>query len=210
MVLAKHAVHRFPRATFLMKNIRLRVAALATFAAVALSTVTACGRQDAPTAAPADTTATPVVFTAEQQQLLGGIGELVGGLLTKPNLGLLPCSSPNYGTQSKVIGRAGGVITVGPHSLIVPPNALDKNVTIKATAPKGSRIEVRFEPHGLKFRYGAALTLSYKHCLLPPLTPSIVYVDSKGRILEHIPSLGILKSTVTGKIDHFSGYAVAD
>jgi hypothetical protein len=194
-----------------MKTIRLRVAALATFAAVALTTVAGCARQDAPTAAPTDTVAaTAVVFTPEQQQLLGGLGELVGGLLTKPNLGLLPCYTPSYGTTSKTIGRAGGVITVGPHSLIVPPNALDQNVTIKASAPKGSRIEVRFEPHGLKFRYGAALTLSYKHCLLPPLTPGIVYVDSRGRILEQIPSLGILKSTVTGKIDHFSGYAVAD
>jgi hypothetical protein len=210
MVLAKHAVHRFPRTTFLMKTIRFRVAALATLAVVALSTVAACGRQDAPTAAPTDTAATAVVFTPEQQQLLGGIGELVGGILSKPNLGLLPCSSPNFGSSTKTIGRAGGVITVGPHSLIIPPNALDKNVTIKATAPKGGRIEVRFEPHGLKFRYGSALTLSYKHCLLPPLAPRIVYVDSKGRILENIPSLGILKSTVTGKIDHFSGYAVAD
>lgn len=173
-------------------HIRLRHAA-AMLAAVALATVAACSRSDAPTAARSQAVgAAPV-----SQELLG--------------LGLFSCQTPSYGSVTKTIGPEGGVIAVGPHSLVVPPQALARPVSITATAPKGSNVRVDFEPHGLQFARSAALTLSYKHCLLPPLTPSIVYVDGNLRILELVPSLGsTLTRQVVGKIDHFSGYIVAD
>jgi hypothetical protein len=194
-----------------MKTTRFRVL-FGTLAAAALTAVAACGRADAPT----QSAPTPVVATAEispdsAQKLLGGLGDLVGGVLTQPNLGLLSCPTPSYGSVTKTIGREGGVIVVGPHSLVIPSGALAKDVRITATAPKGNGVRVDFEPHGLRFERSTALTLSYRHCLLGPLSPSIVYVDGRLRILEVIPSVGsLLTKQVTGKVDHFSGYMVAD
>ncbi|HYD53221.1 MAG TPA: hypothetical protein VEA99_11355 [Gemmatimonadaceae bacterium] len=188
-----------------MKLARLRIiaAALASVAAAA----TACARPDAPTAALDAPAALPISPDSAQRL----VGELVGGVLTRPNLGLLSCSTPSYGSVTKTVGRSGGTILIGPHALVIPEGALASNVAITATAPKGSRVEVRFEPHGLTFARSAALSLSYRHCLLSPLLPRVVYIDGQARILELVPSVGSLfTKQVVGKIDHFSGYAVAD
>lgn len=193
-----------------MKFARFR-ALTGSLAAAALVALAACGRSDAPTAVPAPTTATLEISQDSAQKLLGALDGLLGGVLSQPNLGLLSCASPSFGSVSKTIGREGGVISVGPHSLVVPPGALSRDVRITATAPKSNGVRVDFEPHGLRFERPTALTLSFRHCLLAPLSPQIVYVDGKLRILEVIPSIGsLLTKQVVGKVDHFSGYMVAD
>lgn len=127
-------------------------------------------------------------------------------------LTLLTCSNnPGYGSVTKTIGPLGGTIAVGPHSLVIPPRALAEPTAITATAPAGSLVRVDFEPHGLRFSAPTALTLSYRHCLLPPLSPRIVYLDDANKISEVLqPSTSLLRGTVTGKLDHFSGYVVAE
>lgn len=180
----------------------MRIAFRATVVAAvvaALGTLAACGSRG-------DATAPTTLPAAEQQALLDG---LLGNTLS--SLTLVSCQTPSYGSVTKTIGPAGGVMAVGPHTFVVPPNALSKNVAITMTAPKGSSVRVEFQPEGLRFEAPTALTLSYKHCLLPPLLPRVVYVGERLNILELVPSaFSTLTRTVTGKVDHFSGYAIAD
>ena len=136
--------------------------------------------------------------------------DLIGGLLRAT--GLLRCSPLPTATASQTIGPLGGVLRVGPHSLVVPPGALDRSLLITATAPSGNVNLVQFQPEGLRFRKSAALTMSYANCEgLGTLLPKrIAYTNNLLEILEYLLSLdNIFLKKVTGKLDHFSGYAVA-
>lgn len=136
---------------------------------------------------------------------------LLGGLLD--NLHLLSCTTQPYDSVTQVIGSSGGTIDVGPHKLVVPAGALDHNVTITAVTPAVPRREVHFEPHGLVFDEKATLTMSYQGCgLVSQLLPKkIVYMDDDLNPLQLILSLDIpFLKKITGKIGHFSSYAVWD
>lgn len=156
---------------------------------------------------PLSPAATEVASTPDAS-LLGG---LLGGV-TSTTTGLLSCKVWSTTTASATIGSGGGVVRVGRHSLVVPPGALSSPTTITATAPRGNTVLVEFEPKGLKFDRPTALTLSYRDCgLLGGLLLNVVYVDGNQRVLETLPSLNnLLNMTVTGRVDHFSGYALAD
>ena len=135
---------------------------------------------------------------------------LLGSLL-KPT-GLLSCSPLPYATATETIGPDGGVIEVGPHRLYIPPRALSDDVTITAEAPTGDVNLVTFEPHGLSFERPVALRMSYANCsVLGILLPKrIAYTSDLLAILEFLPSVDdFSNSRVTGKLDHFSGYALA-
>ena len=131
------------------------------------------------------------------------VGSITGNLLS--------CNVSTTYTATKWIGPSGGYLTVGPHTFVVPRGALDHYERITATAPAGNRVAVEFEPHGLRFDRPTALTLSYRQCGLLSIPPlSVVYVDDDEKILEVLPSLNsILLRRVTGKVDHFSQYALA-
>ena len=151
--------------------------------------------------------------SAPQNDLLGG---LLGGTLDLTSsllkaTGLLKCNPmPTY-TASKTIGAAGGTIVVGPHKLVVPPNALNAPVTITAVAPHDNVNRIEFSPEGLVFNKSTSLTMSYANCsLLAGLLPRIAYVGDQLNILEYLlGSNNIFARTVTGQLKHFSGYAVA-
>ena len=135
---------------------------------------------------------------------------LLGGLLQAT--GLLQCSPLPYASTTKVIGPAGGTIQVGPHTLIIPPGALSQNVTITAEAPSARVNSVRFTPQGQRFTVPAALTMSYANCnLLGKILPKeIAYTDDNLNILSYLISLdNLFSKKVTGKLSHFSRYAVA-
>ena len=134
--------------------------------------------------------------------------DLTKGLVS----GVLACPSSETYTDTERIGPWGGVIDVGPHRLYIPRGALDRYVTITATAPAGEVTTLEFEPHGLRFDRPTVLTMSYAHCgLLSGLTKRIVYVDRELTILEVLPSVNNLwRREVNGKLDHFSAYAVAE
>ena len=173
----------------------------ALFAALILVVSAACSEQT-PTVAPA---------SAPELSLTG---DLSGGLTTllPPVEGLLECKVTESYTTTQVIGRAGGTIKVGPHSLHIPSNALSSDQKITATAPAGNYVEVEFKPHGLKFKKPTYLTMSYKDCaLVGQLLPQIVYVDENLNILEVLSTVpDVLRQTVTGTTDHFSSYMLAD
>jgi len=101
---------------------------------------------------------------------------------------------------------------VGPHTLTIPPGALDQQVTITAVVPSDTVNLIRFEPQGLRFEQPVRLTMSYANCgLVNRLLPGhIAYTTDDLQILELIPGIDLLFSQqVEGPIHHFSNYAVA-
>jgi hypothetical protein len=136
--------------------------------------------------------------------LNGTVGTVLG--LTD----LLVCSSQPYDIEKKTVGPDGGTINVGTHTLEIPRGALKKKTTITAEQMPGRTNSIRFSPEGLQFQKPAALTMSYKNCLVVLLKKHIVYTNEKLKILEVLRSLDLFgKKTVTAPIDHFSRYAVA-
>ena len=179
--------------------------------AAALLVVVAMGcSTDAPTQ-----TTTPQPNAALVGDLLGGVvgtvGGTVGGVVDGVLPGLLACPSKTSYATTRVVGPAGGVIKVGPHYLTIPPLALSSNVEISAVAPAGDIVAVDFKPHGLRFARPTALTLSYQECgLVQGLLMYVVYVDDDRKILEVLSSTNnVFARSVTGKLDHFSAYAIA-
>jgi hypothetical protein len=123
---------------------------------------------------------------------------------------LLTCSQQPYVKSTKVVGPEGGTITVGSHWLVIPRGALDRKVQITAEQVRGSANSVRFAPEGLRFARPAEVTLSYANCVQLPLKKRVVYTDELLKVLDLLSSKDATSSrTVTGKIDHFSRYAVA-
>jgi len=135
------------------------------------------------------------------------IRDLLGGT------GLLQCSNLSYATATRTIGSKGGTIRVGPHTLTVPAGALSSPVAITAVVVTGLGINVvHFQPEGLRFERSASLTMSYANCnLLGRLLPKrIAYVSDGLGILSYLLSIdNLLAKQVTGRVDHFSNYAVA-
>lgn len=180
-----------------MKNVRVYLSAALLAVTVVL---TSCSESSpvAPVAAPQE------VYT--DADLLGLLSP------TLNRIGLLSCRPMPRAEATARIGRAGGTITVGPHKLTIPRNALDRTVTIRAVAPTGRYNHIEFEPHGLEFDKSAALTMSYANCdVLHTLLPKhIAYTTERLQILYLLQSVdNVLQKKVTGKVDHFSDYVIA-
>ncbi len=142
------------------------------------------------------------------------VGDLLGGLNNVVSGVLLTCRPLPYAADVETIGPSGGVLRVGPHTLAIPPGALEKNVVITVEARVAPRAEVTFSPHGLKFTKNMkpVLTLSYSHCdgLLPAIKPKIAYVDENLNILEWLLSVNLgFNKSVIAPLSHFSSYMVA-
>ena len=136
---------------------------------------------------------------------------LIGGLLGAT--GLLKCSNLPYASSTATIGAAGGSISAGPHTLVIPPGALTAPTAITMTAPTGLGVNaVKFQPEGLQFAVPAVLSMSYANCsLLGKILPKrIAYTNDNLTILSYLLSLdNLLSKRVTGKVNHFSAYVVA-
>ena len=136
------------------------------------------------------------------------LGGAIGGVLKITDL--LTCKEQKYVAVTQTIGPRGGTITVGEHVLVIPQGALSKKTRITAEQMRGSANSVRFSPEGLQFERPAALTMSYKNCLLVLLPKKIVYTTEKFEILEVLRSLDLFqRRTVTAPLDHFSRYVIA-
>jgi hypothetical protein len=149
-----------------------------------------------------------------QQDLLGTLTGTVTETLSKTveSLTLLRCEPMPPANATKWVGPRGGTINVGPHRLTIPDGALGGWVKISATAPSDTVNRVHFEPEGLQFKKYASLTMSYANCgLVDWLLPKqIVYTSGDLDILEVLKSFDLpLDEEVTGKLKHFSEYAVA-
>lgn len=128
------------------------------------------------------------------------------------NIGLIACEPLPFDSVTQTIGPEGGALHVGGHTLWVPEGALDQDVTITAVAPSDTLRRIQFQPEGLVFQESAWLTMSYADCnLLGSLAPKrIAYTTDVFVILEYLLSFDNLWSRrVTGRLRHFSEYAVA-
>jgi len=135
------------------------------------------------------------------------LGDLLGSLT-----GVVPCSPLPADSVTQTIGPEGGTLQVGPHTLSVPAGALDAPVTITAVAPSDTVRRVHFEPAGLTFQKPASLTMSYAGCDPGPvpLPKRIVFTTDLLQIIEYLQSVDSRPSdTVTGRLQHFSDYAIA-
>lgn len=179
---------------------QLRVLASLAVAVLVLATGS-CSSDQSPTGVTPD--AVRLESTETPNSLLGG--------LLRPT-GLLQCRPLPYASTTKTIGPDGGVIQVGPHALWIPAGALGRDVTITAEAPSDDVNTVVLSPHGLEFERSAWLTMSYANCnLVAWLLPKrIAYTDNLLNVLYYLLSLDNLWTRqVTGKVDHFSRYAVS-
>jgi len=171
-----------------MKAVRLVAVLLAACLAV-----TSCGE---PPAAPA--------VPAPQADLFGSLLQPVG---------LLKCSQLPFATETKTIGSAGGTMTAGPHTLLIPSGALKHPTEITMSIRMSGGVNgVHFEPEGLQFERSAALTMSYANCdLLGRLLPKrIAYTTDALDVITYLLSFdNLFGKRVTGKLDHFSDYVVA-
>jgi hypothetical protein len=162
---------------------------------------TATGPTEAPAAAGQQPDASLGIIGDLTNSVVGTLGSVTDVLL---------CSPQPYASTTKTIGPDGGLITVGTHSLFIPPRALKTDVTITAEQVRGSTNSIRFSPEGLEFQYPAALTMRYDNCALVLLQKKIVYTDEKLKVLEVLRSLDLFRSkSVSAPIHHFSRYAVA-
>jgi|SRR5687768_1547918 len=127
-------------------------------------------------------------------------------------LSLLKCTPLPAESVTQEVGPYGGVIQIGPHVLRIPDGALSSPVTITATLPADTVNRVHFEPEGLTFDEPVWLTLSYANCegLGSWLPKRVVYTNLNLEILEILFSLtNPFAQRVTGRVTHFSDYAVA-
>jgi len=168
-------------------------------------------------------TEAPVSSDQQSSPSFGLIDDLTGGLtntvgdLTGTVVGtlgsvtdLLTCAPEPYDSERETVGPDGGVLTVGRHSLVIPPGALSQPVTITAEQIRGTTNSIRFSPEGLKFAKPAILTINYENCALVLIKKKIVYTDEQLKVLQVLRSLDLFRSkSVTAPIDHFSRYAVA-
>lgn len=145
--------------------------------------------------------------------LLGSLTNTLTGVVSntlRSITGLLTCDPQPYSTQSQVIGPAGGTLVMGPHRLVVPAGALDRDTRITGEVMPGLVNSVRMSPEGLHFNRSATLTLNYENChgILAP--KKIVYTSELLQILEVLQSLDQpALQEVQSPIDHFSRYAIA-
>jgi hypothetical protein len=122
------------------------------------------------------------------------------------------CASLPGTSVTKTIDRRGGMIVVGPDTLIIPANALNKPVAITATLPDGYFVNVvKFQPDGLQFKKPATLIMGYSNCnIFGTSAVRIVQVDDDLKILEYVQSFDYRQGKkVYGALEHFSNYAIA-
>ncbi|HLB53807.1 MAG TPA: hypothetical protein VJK71_01700 [Gemmatimonadales bacterium] len=125
---------------------------------------------------------------------------------------ILTCTPLPAASASAVIGKEGGILTVGPHTLVIPAKALPKDVLITAELPSEANNSIVFGPEGLQFKQPASLTMSFDNCgawgQLRAL--QIAYTDDLLKVKELVPSVADNRDkTITGSLRHFSRYAVA-
>lgn len=186
-----------------MKLDRLLTTLLALSLLVGLGS---CGSEPGPTEVPGQ------AVTPPQYLLDTDLDEDDGEEDGDEDTELLECEPLEYATATATIGPAGGMLQIGPHTLYVVPEALSEPVTITGEAPSSTVRSVSFEPEGLQFAHPVYLTLDYEDCegLDEVLPKTIVYVDDDLTILEYLLSWDSQDDEkVTGRLDHFSQYAVA-
>ena len=183
----------------------MRARTLRTLASVAalFAIVASCGEQSSPTApaAPPNASLVPLDLSPLTKPVTG----LLGGTLE-----LLTCTASQTAIGINVVGPNGGTVRVGPHTLIIPRGALTRPTLIEGISLPGPFRQVSFLPEGLRFSQPVSLQLDYAGCRVTDDPLQVVYLGDRGNLLEIEPSTDDRAArTVTGRIRHFSSYAIA-
>ncbi|HEV7706368.1 MAG TPA: hypothetical protein VGO46_18875 [Gemmatimonadaceae bacterium] len=176
---------------------------------VALGFLLACGEPTAPVTPVAKPTAPAVAPNANLVDIFNGLLNVTNGVTTLVG-DLLPCAVTTEQWNTASIGPKGGRLNVGPHSLVIPAGALQKQTQITAHAVRGAHVRVEFSPSGLQFSAPATLTMSYNACAPKNKPVQVVYLKDDEHVSETEPSKDHrLTKSVDASIKHFSSYAVA-
>jgi hypothetical protein len=127
-------------------------------------------------------------------------------------------------TESKVIGRKGGSISIPEAGLkvIVPKGAVSRPVAFSVTAISGKLVAYEFEPHGTRFAVPLRVEQKKDRLDLPAGgEPTAGYFSDRAE-LDDRSSVGVIEEerpvleleSAEGKVlvfsvEHFSGYLVA-
>ena len=158
--------------------------------------------------------------------LLGGVLGTVGNLLATPVHRSTPLADDvSWTFTASPYGSRSSNTTTGL-SIYVPPGAVDRYVTIRVTALKGSAVAYRFEPH-MEFDRRVVLTQSLRGLQYGLLGTGLLNLspfkgahfegdtptyNSNGQALvtEVVGAvLNLLSSSTSFSVDHFSGWIVA-
>lgn len=127
--------------------------------------------------------------------------------------GALACATLDQPMDTLTIGPEGGTISAGPHTLRIPPGALEASERARFTIvhPPRSFVVVSVTPHGKTFKQGlpAELTLSYAHCP-EPATALAIYRSSPDQTgWEKISSQqDTSRKVVEARLQSLSSYAL--
>jgi hypothetical protein len=206
-----------------------RLVAVLGLALAAGAVVAGCNSDRSPLAPPRTDAAVQA-----SSSLLGGVVGVVTGTVGKVlnvvvSLVQRPAPLANDVSWSFTAGPAGASSSSRESglSIVVPPGALDRTVTITVTARKGNVYDYHFEPEGLQFAKPVVLTQDLSNSSLLGLVSDLLSGKKaiKGAYyaaptLKYDPATGLATvnelepsvsgpGTVTFRIRHFSGYTVA-
>lgn len=123
---------------------------------------------------------------------------------------VLRCEPTRRESETRTVGPKGGTLNIGPHRLVIPAGALDREVAITGTAPSNPAVNLEFAPHGLQFKRPVEMVIDYGKCLVPDdVELGVVYMLNGWRPVEKMPSSDARKDRrISALTDHFSGYVV--
>jgi hypothetical protein len=131
---------------------------------------------------------------------------------------LIACPTATAQSVTSRIGPAGGLLTIGNTSVVIPIGAVlfpqDFTLTIPASQYAEIRVRAGSAEHYL-FQYPVAMTIDYSRCATPALDQhalSVWNVDEDSHaLLEQMVGVDLkLTHTIVFTTIHLSGYAVAD
>jgi len=100
------------------------------------------------------------------------------------------------------VGPAGGSLSCGPYSLVIPPGALSGTVHITMTQVSPGAWPVDLEPHGTQFNVPAVLTFD-AYSEEDPASMSVQYFDPGKQLWEAWPTTHV-GTTCSAQLPHFS------
>ena len=182
--------------------------------ALALLTLIGCGHFDSPTASQPTTSSEMGLWTPGPGDRIGGHEiPLVNDTYWESQYGSA-VNPAAIAQRTAVIGREGGSMAMGQHTLIVPAGAVDEDVTFTLRNASPTAIALDCGPSPMSFNIPVTLVLSYRgtqYQTLSPADPSlnelrIYYMSPDGELVPQRCVVDPTTNTIKAEVDHFSRY----
>jgi hypothetical protein len=113
---------------------------------------------------------------------------------------------------SAVIGREGGCLRLGPHSLTIPAGAVDREVTFTISLASTMGVAVDCGPSPFRFNVPVELTLSYAGTQYESSDRQVnlqIFYMANTQACTAMPShVDVNGKSVSAQLDHFSRYII--